>query len=197
MAHYLAEVIARAETAKGAEKLAAERECFEVILQLWKHRASLSSPRPLESFERIFHALNRLLDHKHLVYFRRTERKLDPNSDKWLDLADSIDHAARELIRWCIAMASSEALKKDQVWLESKTACELDDGPDLQAAQMLIDKMKIFIGTEEQLAEQRAKELAEIRDRLNGLLAMSKTMRDHIDTALRDSSAKIKSQKSP
>ena len=39
MAHYVAEVIARAQVSEGAEKAAAERECFEVILQLWKHRA--------------------------------------------------------------------------------------------------------------------------------------------------------------
>lgn len=191
MVHYLAEVMARAQAAEGAEKATAERECFEVILQFWKHRASLpGSRRPMDSFEPVFHTLGRILDHKHLVYFERTEQHLDPDSENWLDLAAGIDHAARELIRWCIVMASSEAVKKDGVWLENETARALDDGPDLKAARLLVENMKIFVGTEEQLAESQAKELTEMRNRLDRLVSMGEIVRDQIDAALSDTPRK-------
>jgi hypothetical protein len=138
----------------------------------------------MRSFEPVFETVGRLLDHKHLVYFERADPPLDPNSEEWLDLAASIDHAARELIRWCLAKASAEAKSKDGRWLENETARALDDGPELRAARVLVDRLKISTGTEELLTERQAKELTEIRRRLNGLVAMSETMRDRIDAAL-------------
>jgi len=185
MAHYISEVIGRAEAAKGAQKATAERECFDVILQFWKHRASLpGSRRPLESFGPIFHTLAQLLQDSHIVIFERTEHRLDPASEKWLDLASGVDHAARDLIRWCIAQATSEAVKRDREWLESETARDLDDGDDLKVARMLVQDMKIFIRTSAQMPEQRAKDQMEIRKRLDAFVSTVKTLRAQIDDAL-------------
>lgn len=187
MAHYVAEMIARTEAADCVEKTAAERECFEVILQLWRHRASMPGPdRPMASFEPIFQALERLRDCHHFVYFEFTEHQLDPISENWLDLAASIDHAARELIRWRVVMATSESMEKDGTWLENETARALDDGPDLKAARMLVENMKILIGTEEELAARQTKELTELRNQLERLVSISKIVRNQINARLKD-----------
>lgn len=190
MAHYLAEVMDRAELSEGAAKTAAEKECFDVILQLWRHRSSLpGSPRPLQSFDPVFQALSRLLDHRVLVYFeRRDEQSLDPEQEKWLEVAEDIDHGARDLIRWCIVMASCDAAVKESDWLTSGTARALDDGADMRAARLLLENVKILIGTGEQLAERQVEELTEMRGRLDRLVALSEMFRDQIDAVLKQSS---------
>ncbi len=55
MAHYVAEKITLAEKMpQGQERIETEKECFETILKLWKHRWSLPSGKwPLETFEPI------------------------------------------------------------------------------------------------------------------------------------------------
>ncbi len=62
MAHYIAEKMKVAEQALSDEdKKEAEKECFETILALWKHRWSLPSrKRPSEEFEPILKTLERL-----------------------------------------------------------------------------------------------------------------------------------------
>jgi hypothetical protein len=187
MAHYLAEVIVRAEGATGDDRIVAQRECFEIILQLWKHRATLPGPkRPLGSFEPVFRTLERLADHNRLVYFERTEHMSNPEFDEWLDLAAGIDHAARDLIRWCIATATSEAAIKEGKWMESDTARALDDGPDLGAARMLFENMKIIFGSGEDSSSRQVDELSEMRKHLDELISLSRKVRGQIDRMLRE-----------
>nr|VFJ42443.1 MAG: hypothetical protein BECKDK2373B_GA0170837_100166 [Candidatus Kentron sp. DK]VFJ48094.1 MAG: hypothetical protein BECKDK2373C_GA0170839_10206 [Candidatus Kentron sp. DK] len=187
MLHYLAEVMTRTEIAEDAEKTVAERECFEIILRFWKHRASLPGPRrPMASFESIVQTLDQLFEDRHVVYFGPGDgHSIDPDSKEWLSLATNIDHAARDLIRWCIAMASSEAMEKDGTWVEDETARKLDDGPNLTAARMLIEKTEPLSYIVKGLhPEKEANELMKMRNRLDELVRMSEAMRDRIDAVL-------------
>ena len=45
MAHYVAEQLANAQSARGAARKAAQQECFRSILELWKHRNALPEGR--------------------------------------------------------------------------------------------------------------------------------------------------------
>jgi hypothetical protein len=188
MAHYLAEVLIKAQKSTGADKALAERECFEIILQLWKHRATVGGPRPLESFEPIFRALKGILNDQYAVYFERTNEMLDPNAEKWLVLASGIDRTARDLIRWCIAQASSDVVEKEKVWLESKTAAELDDGDDLRIARMLQDDVRIFFQTEDQVSPNDTAELQALRNRLDAFISLTVNMQKYINEALQKNS---------
>ena len=59
--HHLAELLERAETATGEEKSITRRDCSDLILKLWAHRASLPpNRRPLQSFDSILTALKHL-----------------------------------------------------------------------------------------------------------------------------------------
>ena len=185
MCHYLAEVMTRAEAAEGAERKVAEQECFMTILQLWKHRGSMPSDRrPLVSFDPIFRVLERLHDQAHFMYFEPADGPPESKGAGWLDLAAKMDRAVRDLIRWCIVHATVEAAAKDGTWAEDSTAQSLDDGPDLTAARLLLGNMHVLLGTKEQLAERRAKELVDMRTRLDEFVKASKTMRESIQLAL-------------
>ena len=71
MAHYIAEKMKMAEQALSDEdKKEAEKESFETILALWKHRWLLPSrKRPLEEFEPILKTLERLNPEKQEPFF--------------------------------------------------------------------------------------------------------------------------------
>lgn len=137
----------------------------------------------MKSFEQVFRALEKLFDHSVLVYFERTKKDIDPESEKWLQLAGGIDHAARDLIGWCIAMASVEPLERERKWLTSEIAQKLDDG-DVRVAKMLARKVGVYVrlsGEEGKNGEAAAKEM---RTRLDALLTMSRRLRDEIDKSL-------------
>jgi hypothetical protein len=73
MAHYVAEKIKLAEDLPdGAKKKAAEKECFALILDLWKHRWNYKSDRqPLKNFQRLFNILDNLDPNKEEPYYYR------------------------------------------------------------------------------------------------------------------------------
>ena len=189
MAHYLAEVMTRAEKAQGAEKAAAEREIFELVLKFWKHRSSMPGRRPLQSFSPIFRTLEALQEPTRLWYFEAYRSEPEGEAGEWLKLASSVDYAARAIIRWCIALASKEAAKEEKKWLEADMPKEFEDADDLHAAKLLRQDVALLIGTEEKNAEQK-NELADIRKRLDALVGLSRQMRDMIDGVLGKPEAK-------
>src|SRR4051812_47403557 len=61
MAHHIADLIIQAENATRAEANGIRREAMTAILELWSHRTGFPSPtRPLDAFEPVFRALERL-----------------------------------------------------------------------------------------------------------------------------------------
>lgn len=191
MAHYLAEVMAKAEKAQGSKKAAAEREVFELILRFWNHRSSMPGRRPLQSFTPIFRTLEALQESTHLWYFETHRAEPEGEAGEWLKLASHVDHAARAIIRWCIAMASKEAAQEEKKWLEADMPKEFEDADDLHAAKLLRQDVTLLIGTEEKNAEQK-NELADIRKRLDALVKLSRQMCDMIDGVLGE--PKVKSR---
>lgn len=114
MAHYIAEQIERAENSTGAEKKEAEERCFETILKLWNHRSSFpKGSRPFENFEPIIRTLARLdPENEHHFFFENRKEKKDgvpEEVQKWLDIADGIDEAARVWLKYVFEQAGLAA----------------------------------------------------------------------------------------
>lgn len=133
MAHYIADLITKVEHASGSDKIAAQRECFEAILTLWKHRSGLpDGKRPFEDLEPIMRAIESLDPESFMPrYYRsarppRGEAAETPDQEKWLHLVDGLDYAARVLIGYCLAEASEAALDKSKAWVQHAMA--IDDG---------------------------------------------------------------------
>lgn len=184
MAHYIAEVMLRAETAEGSAKVVAEQECFGLILQLWKHRASLPGRRPLQSFDPIFKVLETLQHPSSLWYFEHQKPKAEGEVGEWLELAENVDYSARLIIRFLIAFAATEAAKNEDKWLVTGLAEPFEDDEDIRAARMLIQDVSVRINLGEEVIEQQTDELVDIRNRLDGLLSLGRRMRCMIDGVL-------------
>ena len=61
MAHYVAELMDRADNAAPEERAALRKSCSDAILELWSHRAELpDGKRPFEDLEPIMRAIESL-----------------------------------------------------------------------------------------------------------------------------------------
>lgn len=135
MAHYVADLIQRAECAAGDEKRLAEKNCFDAILALWRHRAELpNGKRPFEDIEPVIRAIESLdPDHDAPRYFRSArraagDRKEISEAEAWLEMVDGLDYSAKVLIGYCLAQAAREAADKCEEWVKLAEATGADDG---------------------------------------------------------------------
>lgn len=146
MAHYIAEQIVVAENTTGNDKIIAEQRCFETILKVWEHRASLPhGRRPFESFEPIFRALERLDPENSVpLYYSqpRSSESDDLNQDtrevrQWLDLAEGVDQAARICLEYIFIQAALKATdEKTITWLVNTSDVARDR--DLSVIRLLV-----------------------------------------------------------
>lgn len=135
MAHYIADLIVRAEKATDEEKNLAEKNCFEAILVLWKHRAELPNDnRPFENLEPVIRAIESLdPDNETPRYFRSARRPNDENKEQsdaanWLALVDELDYSAKVLIGYCLSEAARTAVDKSREWVKLAEAAEVEHG---------------------------------------------------------------------
>ena len=163
MAHYIAEQLAISKKAKGDAKSNAEQQCFETILKLWQHRSHLpAGMRPFESFDPIFRSLERLDPENATPYFyarkNYSERVAsEENSDdvqKWLDIAQGIDQAARIWLEYVFQQAALCATDENTIeWLEH--AIDMPDNQDVSLISQLIEV--VYEGKDTELVEPEAK----------------------------------------
>lgn len=124
MAHHVAGLIAKAETATGAKKRTAEKECFAAILELWKHRSALpSGVRPFEKLEPVLRAVASLDPEDETPRIYRSarpprDRDEDPEQRQLLELVDGIDYSAKVLIGFYLSEAAQAAIEQSQDWIE-------------------------------------------------------------------------------
>ncbi len=170
MAHYIAERIALAQNARGAEKASLQRECYDAILKLWKHRRFLPSKRPLESFEPILEVLGTLDDEN--GYWNFDPNKITNKDDvgDWLRLAVKIDQGSKTIISWCITLAAFHARNSESKWIEGANLYDFDDIKDLKIIRLLADRAhRLERATGKSQKEQRREELKKTAERLNAL----------------------------
>ncbi|OCA71937.1 hypothetical protein BBI01_07205 [Chryseobacterium artocarpi] len=150
MAHYLAEKISYAEESIGMDKDKAEKECFEIILSLWKNRHTLPrGRRPFYNFESIIDTLNQLSPDNEEPYFYTAMQRDETTEfatehfdyksvEDWLNIVKEIDKTARIWIEYSLKRAASKAIDKDiGEWVENST--ELDDRADVTIITTILD----------------------------------------------------------
>jgi hypothetical protein len=147
MSHYVAELIHAAETAQPEERQAKLAQCTTAILQLWKHRNDLPpGSRPFEGFEPALRALESLdPSNKIPRYFEQlcneaNENEKNPESRKWLSIADALDASAKILIRHCIARAAELASDKSKHWLSLAESAGVANSVDLHVIRIILDE---------------------------------------------------------
>ena len=146
MAHYVAEKIEDASTAKGEDHDQRMSECSDVILKLWRHRNQLpKGMRPFEDIEPIFRVLKSLdIEDTTPRYFRESNLAADLDSmdesvARWLRNALEIDRTARMLIRYCLAIAARDPANECKDWLSLAEAVEEPSDNDIVTVRFISD----------------------------------------------------------
>ncbi len=192
MAHYITEQIAIAETTTGSEKIKAEQQCFDTILKLWERRSSLPNNRyPFKNFEPIFKVLSRLdPDNSQSYYFDNTCLQKTENGDtsenqaneiqSWINLALSIDSAARVLIDFALRQAACNAEdEKTATWIKKSTGIYDDEYDDLSIIVRLVGESQED-SPEEKAHEQKRRELGSRIEKLDMFIEFSGLLRDEL-----------------
>jgi len=196
MAHYITEQIAIAETTTGSEKIEAEQRCFETILKLWEHRSSLPNNRyPFKNFEPIFQVLSRLdPDNSRSHYFDNSRLQKTENNDisekqadeiqLWLNLALSIDAAARVLIDCALRQAASNAKdEKTADWIKKAVGISDDEHVDISIIFRLVGESQED-NPEEKVREHKRRALSSRIEKLDMLVEFSGLLRDELTEQL-------------
>lgn len=150
MAHYVAEKIKYAESlADDVKKKNAEKECFSLILDLWKHRWHYKADRqPLRNFNHLFNILENLDPEKEEPYYyhfsnaeskEEEDRSFEPSDLKNLSpLALQIDKVARIWINYLLHEAALKA-KNEKIEKIIDRAVKLPDSMDARIIQIIFE----------------------------------------------------------
>jgi len=152
MAHYVAEKIKYAEALPdGVKKKNAEKECFSLVLDLWKHRWHYKSDRqPLRNFNHLFDILEKLDPEKEEPYYYRfdnaqsrekEDESFEPSDLKNLSpLALQIDKVARIWINYLLHEAAVKT-KNEKLKKIIDRAVKLPDSMDAHIIQIVFDDL--------------------------------------------------------
>jgi len=160
MAHHLAEVLLRAENAKGEDKEKAEQECRALILKIWAHRTALPG-RPLESFLPILQTLYRLSGTNPRWYLPQ-DFEAKGEVGVWLKYALKIDSLLASLMQHCVTQAVVMASAKEKKWLKDNAVALLGRNNDDSLIFYLVETAK-------DLHDPNARKKAEIKALLQKL----------------------------
>lgn len=152
MAHYTAEKIKYAEALPdGVKKKNSEKECFSLILDLWKHRWHYKLDRqPLRNFNDLFNILEKLNPEKEEPYYYRfsdaESKEEEDESFKPSDLKDlsplalQIDKVARIWINYLLHEAAAKA-KNEGIKKIINRAVKLPDSMDAQIIHIIFEDL--------------------------------------------------------
>jgi hypothetical protein len=159
MAHYVAEKIVFAESlAVGVKRSNAEKECFSLILDLWKHRWCYKSDRkPLRNFNHLFDILENLDPEKEEPYFYRLgnnqPKEGDDESFKPAELKNlsslslQVDKVARIWISYLLQEAGRGS-KNETIRKMINNAVKLPDSMDARIIQIVFEDSRMEIDKE-------------------------------------------------
>jgi hypothetical protein len=146
MAHYVAELIAGAETAENADKREAQDRCAHEILNLWAHRHGYpGSNRPFEGFEPIRRALERLDPEQSEWSFFRNFGDAEPidatTSDvgALLTAAVELERAAARTTRALIQKAAALTAEREATWFTAASHITDDESQFLESLLEQLD----------------------------------------------------------
>jgi hypothetical protein len=145
MAHLIAERMDAIEGAEPEARASAQDACAHAILQLWDHRNNLPAHlRPFRELEPLLETLASLNvdSSRRFRFFPKppTQQELDAageSSKRALEVAVSLDDAARVLIQYFLAAAAEDAADEALPWLEAAIDAEADAVLELRVVEFV------------------------------------------------------------
>jgi len=193
MAHYIAEQIVIAETAKPADKTAAEQKCYQTILALWEHRASLPpNLRPLGKFDPILRVLELLdPDNPQPFYYHNIDGAKESagmheleSVQALVDFVVRLDRATRVLIESALREATELAATERTKALLKNALPGRNDG-DVVAIQRLIVQAEIGRSQSQDRRKEQQKRIRERTQMLDTFCSLCKKVSVSYKTQLK------------
>jgi hypothetical protein len=193
LAHYLAELINNIDKCESKEeKENLQRECCDIILEIWKKRERIPIEKPTERLKPIIDVISLLKKNEHPFIrhsFLDKRNGLKNSNSSWLSFLEIVKNNSERIYRKSlIAMISEELLEKDKEWIEEHASFLSDDEKSIieyldsvkeitisfsnDSEKEITENEKIenlFIDLEEQLDEQKEELLRLKKQVLNNL----------------------------
>ena len=135
MAHYIAELIEKANNNEGKIKEKYEKECFETILKLWKEVDKVPNIKtPLSSFQKLYELYEEILYNKKT--YRYFPKKKDDITNPFLILAKDIDRLSKNIVENIFLIAYQDAIDKEKEWFEFEI---IEDVKQLKSIEHLLN----------------------------------------------------------
>lgn len=132
MAHRIAELIARAESAPACDEEEARRACERAILDVWTHRLALrEAVRPMKDVDRVIQGIAELAGGVPTLRYGTYDMRLSSILDEpgtardWLELAIALDEAGSALVRYSLKRAAVAAVRNDEEWIKRARAARV------------------------------------------------------------------------
>jgi hypothetical protein len=170
LVHYIAENIHKSENNQGDAKEIAEKNCIDAIFKLWHHRSELPRGiKPFADFDSAFRGLSKLDDSSQRPYynqFSQFEVEIDESeseeSKRWVEVAISIDKAAKTLVSESFELAANAALTE-----KSKKILSLAPAGSGSDIQIILDLLY-----DEEPSELANKDIEKITEKINSIEAL-------------------------
>merc|ERR1712137_994692 len=132
MAHYLAELINNIDKCESKEeKIKFQKECCDIILEIWQKRERVPIEKPTEKLKPIIDVLSLLKKNEHpFIRHRFFDKKngLKNSNSSWLSFLEKVKNNSERIYRKSlIVIISEELLEKDKEWIEEHGSFLSDD----------------------------------------------------------------------
>ncbi len=171
LAHYLAELISNIDKCESkGEKNNLQRECCDVILEIWGERERIPIEKPTEKLKPIIDVISLLKKNEHpFIRHRFLDKKngLKNSNSSWLSFLEKVkDNSERIYRKSLISMISEELLEKDKEWIEEHYSFLSDDEKSVVEYLDSIREITISIHGEEEKEETEKEKVEKLFNEL-------------------------------
>jgi len=159
LAHYLAELMSNIDKCESEEeKNNLQRECCDIILEIWGKRERIPIEKPTEKLKPIIDVISLLKKNEHpFIRHRFLDKKngLKNSNSSWLSFLGKVKNNSERIYRKSlISMISEELLEKDKEWIEEHGSFLSDDEKSVVEYLDSIREITISIHGEEEKEEK-------------------------------------------
>jgi len=187
MASYIADLITKSEQSDEGQRDRVREKCADAILQLWEHRSSWPDrARPFKELEPLISTLERLDPDRNVTFYQQkfwqgAENQSVPEElEKWLQVAQGVDHTARILIKQALDAAQEIAIIHNIEWVKVASKAGAAKGSDVELTIEFISRL----GDKESDNERLRSSLEARLKRIDGFLDAADVLRADIELQL-------------
>jgi hypothetical protein len=171
LAHYLAELMSNIDKCESEEeKNNLQRECCDIILEIWGKRERIPIEKPTEKLKPIIDVISLLKKNEHpFIRHRFLDKKngLKNSNSSWLSFLGKVKNNSERIYRKSlISMISEELLGKDKEWIEEHGSFLSDDEKSVVEYLDSIREITISIHGEEEKEETEKEKVEKLFNEL-------------------------------